>query len=119
MFGDHLQRSSRKTKVPDVRFHGTTQRQHGQPDLAPGPPLQRFRGYDGLCQGQLVTGPWGDLSPHFHCILRTFAEVRVSSLSRARGWEMGSGELGMVMGEVRRSMSVTVVISQTLCLLEI
>ena len=103
----------------DVNFHGATQHQHGQPEPAPRPLLQRFRGYGGLCQGQLEAGQWGDLSPHLHSLLRTFAEARVLSLSRARGWEMGSGELGMVMGEVKRSMSVTVVRSQALCLLEI
>ena len=40
-------------------------------------------------------------------------------MGRARGWEGDpEGLLGKVMGEVRRSMSVTVVRAQAVCLLE-
>ena len=47
-----------------------------------------------------------------------FAESRVAATSRAQGWEAGDGQLGMVMGEVRRAMSVTVVRANAHCLLE-
>ena len=50
----------KKLRDYDVCFHRATQ---CQPEPAPGPLLQRFRSYGGLCQGQLVAGPWGDLSP--------------------------------------------------------
>ena len=36
-----------------------------------------------------------------------FAESRVAALGRARGWE--AGELGKVMGDTRRALSVTIV----------
>ena len=39
-------------------------------------------------------------------------------MARGRGVESGAGELGKVMGEVRRAMSVEVVRSNALCLLE-
>ena len=78
----------------------------------------RFRGLGGLDQGQLVAGPWGDLSPHFHQLLQCFAESRVAALSRAQGWEAGPGQLGKVTGEIRRAMSVTVVRANAECLLE-
>ena len=39
-------------------------------------------------------------------------------MSRAQGWEAGDGQLGKVMGEVRRAMSVTVVRANAHCLLE-
>ena len=90
----------------------------GQPEPAPGPLVARFRSYGGLCQGQLVAGPWGELSPHLHQLLKIFAESRVAAMGRAQGWEAGPNMLGKVMGEVRRSMSVTVVRAQALCLLE-
>ena len=60
----------------------------------------------------------GDLSPHFHKLLLAFAESRVAAMSRAQGWEAGDGQLGKVMGEVRRAMSVTVVRANAHCLLE-
>ena len=71
--------------------------------------------YGALSEGQLVAGPWGDLSPHLHQLLKLFAESRVAAMGRAQGRE---GMLGKVMGEIRRSFSVAVVRSQALCLLE-
>lgn len=108
----------------DVRFHGAeplAQRQQGQPkppEPAAGPLLARFRGYGSLSQGQLVAGPWGDLSPHFHCALKLFAEERVAALGRATGEVQGPGQLGKLVGEIRRAASVCVVRAQAVCLLE-
>ena len=39
-------------------------------------------------------------------------------MSRAQGWEAGPGQLGKVVGEIRRAMSVTIVRANSLCLLE-
>ena len=100
----------------DSRFFGTAPRQRGQPDPAPGPLVQRLRGYGRL--GCLVGGPWGDLSDDFHELLLELAEARVAKEARARGWEAGEGELSQAMGQVRRSVSVEVVRAQSLCLLE-
>jgi hypothetical protein len=102
----------------DVRFHGAAPRVEGEPEPAPGPLVTRFRGFGALTEGQLVAGPWGDLSPHLHQLLRIFAESRVAATSRAQGWEAGPGLLGKLMGEVRRAMSVVVVRAQAVCLLE-
>ena len=102
----------------DVRFHGAQPLVQGQPEPAPGPLLARFRGYGALSEGQLVAGPWGDLSPHLHQLLKLFAESRVAAMGRAQGREAGDGMLGKVMGEIRRSFSVAVVRSQALCLFE-
>ena len=68
----------------------------------------------------LVAGPWGDLSQDFHALLGVFAKSRAEATARSKGREggAGAGELGKVMGEVRRAMSVQVVRSQALCLLE-
>ena len=102
----------------DVRFHGAHPLVQGQPEPAPGPLLARFRNLGGLSEGQLVAGPWGDLSSHFHQLLKLFAESRVAAMGRAQGREAGEGMLGKVMGEIRRTFSVAVVRSQALCLLE-
>ena len=68
----------------------------------------------------LVTRPWGDLSQEFHDLLGLFAKTRAEVVARSKGREggPGAGELGQVMGEVRRAMSVQVVRGQALCLLE-
>ena len=66
----------------------------------------------------MVAGPWGDLSPDFHQLLKLFAESRVAAMGRAQGREAGEGMLGKVMGEIRRSFSVAIVRSQALCLLD-
>ena len=101
----------------DVRFHGAAPMVRGQPEPVPGPLVARFRDFGGLCEGQLVAGPWGELSPNFHQLLKVCAESRVAAMGRAQGWEAGPNMLGKVMGEVRRAMSVTVVRAQALCLL--
>ena len=87
-------------------------------NLPPGPLVARFRDLGGLEDGQLVAGPWGDLSPDLHKLLLVFAESRVAAMSRAQGWEAGPGQLGKVMGEIRRALSVTVVRANALCLME-
>ena len=53
-----------------------------------------------------------------HKLLLRFAESRVAAMSRAQGWEAGPGQLGKVMGEIRRALSVTVVRANALCLFE-
>ena len=102
----------------DVRFHGARPRRAGEPEPVPGPLLARFRGLGGLEEGELVAGPWGDISPHFHQLILSFAESRVAALSRSQGWEAGPGQLGKVVGETRRALSVTIVRANALCLLE-
>ena len=71
----------------------------------------------GLARGP-VTNMRYDLSPDLHKLLLVFAESRVAAMSRAQGWEAGPGQLGKVMGEVRRALSVTVVRANALCLME-
>ena len=41
----------------------------------------------------------------------------MAAKGRARGWEGGDGELGQVIGQVRRKLSCTFVRAQSLCLL--
>ena len=108
----------KKLRDYDVRFHGAAPRQRGQPEPPSGPLVARFRNLGALSEGQLVAGPWGDLSPHLHLLLKQCAESRVSAIERAQGWEAGPGLLGKVMGEIRRAFSIVVVRSQALCLLD-
>ena len=52
-----------------------------------------------------------------HSLVKIIGESMVAARGRARGWEGGDGELGQVMGQVRRRLSCTFVRSQSLCLL--
>ena len=112
----------KKLWIYDTRFHGAEPRpdgrRRGQEEPRTGPLVTRLRGYGTLCEGQLVAGPWGDISPHLHSLLKLCAELRVAKISLAQGWEAGLGVLGRVMGEIRRGFSVTVVRGAAICLLE-
>ena len=107
-----------KLRDYDVRFHGALPLRRGEPEPAPGPLLARFRGLGGLEEGQLVAGPWGDVSSDLHQLLKTFAESRAAALSRSQGWEVGPGQVGKIMGDIRRALSVTIVRANAMCLLE-
>ena len=67
---------------------------------------------------KLVAGPWADLSKDFHVLLNDFAMKRVESAARSRGAVAEGGELGEVVGHMRRALSVQIVRSNALCLLE-
>ena len=59
----------------------------------------------------------GEGSKDLHLLIRTLAEQRVASKARARGWEGSETELGLVLGHIRRSLSLTFIRAQGLCLL--
>ena len=79
--------------------------------------MRRLRSYPML---KLVAGPWGDLSEDFHMLLGIFAKSKAEAEARSKGRGGGpsSGILGKCMGEIRRAMSIQVVRSQSLDLLE-
>ena len=113
------QEYAKKLRDLDARFLGAQPWLRGQPEPPPGPLLSRFTALGGIDQGRLVAGPWGDISSDFHELLGVFARSRCAALGRAAGWEGESDAmLGKVMGDTRRAMSVSVVRSQALCLLE-
>ena len=92
----------------DRKFHGTEVGQAG-------PLVKRLEGYGKLCG--LVVGPWGEGSKDLHYLVNVIGKSMVDSRGRERGWEGGEGELGQVMGQIRRKLSCTSVRSQALCLL--
>ena len=70
---------------------------------------------------KLIMGPWADLLADFHKLLGVFAKARTEAEARSkvRAWGQIQGfYIGKAMGEVRHAMSVKVVRSQSLCLLE-
>ena len=65
----------------------------------------------------LVAGPWGDGSKDLHKLVSIVGDSLMASKARARGWEGGEGELGQVIGQLRRRLSCTLISAQALCLL--
>ena len=81
----------------------------------PGPLVQRLDGFGKLWG--LVVGPWGDGSKDLHSLVSIVGNNLVAAKARARGWEAGEGELGQVIGQIRRQLSCCFVRLQALCLL--
>ena len=92
----------------DTKYHGTGPGQTG-------PLVQRLESYGKLWG--LVVGPWGDGSKDLHTLVKIIGESSVAARGRARGWEGGEGELGLVLGQTRRRLSCSFVRAQALCLL--
>ena len=92
----------------DRQFHGTVGEEKG-------PLVTRLESF-GKLEG-LVVGPWGNGSKDLHSLVRTLAETKVAARSRARGWQGSDEELGLVMGEIRRALSLDFIRAQALCLL--
>ena len=83
----------------DRRFHNTREGEVGPLSLVT--LLLSFGKLEGL-----VVGPWGNGSKDLHDLVRTLAESRVANRVRGRGREASDNELGVVMGEVRRALSL-------------
>ena len=77
----------------------------------------RLRAIGGLEQGQLVAGPWGDLSTSsdLHLLLWLFAEQRCAAMGRARGWE---GDPDVLLGKSDGRGSALYECDSASCLLE-
>ena len=59
----------------------------------------------------------GSKSKDLHSLVSTLGNNLVAAKARARGWEAGEGELGQVIGQMRRQLSCSFIRSQALCLL--
>ena len=92
----------------DRRFHNTQGEETGPLVRL----LQSFRKLEAL-----VVGPWGNASKDLHQLIRTLTECRVAGRVRARGQEASDWELGQVMGQIRRALSLDAIRAQSLCLL--
>ena len=92
----------------DTKYHGTAPGQVG-------PLVQRLDSYGKLWG--LVVWPWGEGSKDLHSLITVIGKTMVETRGRERGWEGGAGEMGQVIGQLRRRLSCTFVKAQALCLL--
>ena len=60
---------------------------------------------------------WGEGSKDLHSLIKMMGETRVLKRARAQGRPASDRELGAVIGQIRRVLSVTCIRSQGTCLL--
>ena len=65
----------------------------------------------------LVVGAFGEGSEDLHSLVQSLAESKVTAMGLRRGGQASEEELGMVVGQIRRSLSTTFVRAQAQCLL--
>ena len=79
-------------------------------------PVQRKLQEFGELKG-LVFGAFGEASEDIHSLVQAIAEARLKAVGLRRGREGSGGELGVIVGQVRRMLSVAAVKVQAECLL--
>ena len=65
----------------------------------------------------LVVGAFGEGSDDVHYLIQQLAENRASATGIRRGREASDAEIGILVGQIRRSLSTTFVKAQVQCLL--
>ena len=65
----------------------------------------------------LVMGAFGEASEDLHELVQKMAESRAVAVGLRRGNEASEAEIGMFVGQIRRSLSTTCVRAQAQCLL--
>ena len=98
----------RKARNVDREFVGT-------PEGEVGPVERRLNEYGDIIG--LVVGSWGEGSEDLHNLVQMLAEARVTSQCLARGLPATQADLGSVIGQVRRRLSVASVRANANCLL--
>ena len=63
-----------------------------------------------------MVGQWGEGSKDLHHFIQTCAEAREAHLTRASDRQESEHLLGLIVGQYRRLLSITVVRAQAMCL---
>ena len=105
-----IQQSEYRKKARDV------DRDHvGTPDGQEGPVLRHLNQYRDILG--LVVRAWGEGSEDLHNLLRNIALSRLSAIGLARGRPGSEEELAVIVGQVRRRLSVAAIRANSTCLL--
>lgn len=97
-----------KAQSIDRKYRGT---QVGQV----GPLQQRLEGFGELqC---LVVGQYGEVSQHTHDLLRKLASCKASHISQLEGRVISDQERSILLQQLRRRLSVSIITAQSNCLL--
>ena len=97
-----------KAQKIDRKYCGVNQNQEG-------PLEQRLKGFgDLLC---LVAGQYGEVSQHFHDLLAKLSKAKASHIGQMEGRHLSESERGLLLHQMRRRLSVTIIRAQSSCLL--
>ena len=96
-----------KLAAIDRQYYGTVQGEVG-------PCQERLESLGELLQ--VVVGYWGETSTDLDRVIRAIAEARVLYLSRETGQPITDTWVGQVLGQHRRSLSVSFIRAQAACL---
>ena len=76
---------------------------------------QRLKSFgDLLC---LVAGQYGEVSQHYHDLLAKLAKTKAAHISQTQGRALSNSEQGLLLHQLRRRLSVTIIRAQSSCLL--
>ena len=84
-------------------------------DISPGPVERKLDEYGQIIG--LAFGAWGEASYDVHQLIQTLAESRLSHIGMQRGRPGSENELGQIVAQIRRRLSVTSIKAQVECLL--
>ena len=97
-----------KAQKIDRKYCGYNQNQEG-------PLEQRLKGFgDLIC---LVAGQYGEVSQHFHDLLAKLSKAKASHIGQMEGRHLSDSERGLLLHQMRRRLSVTIIRAQSSCLL--
>ena len=97
-----------KAKKIDRKYCGTQEDQEG-------PLEQRLKSFGDLqC---LVAGQYGEVSQHYHDLLAKLAKTKAAHFSLTQGRPLSNSEQGLLLHQLRRRLSVTIIRAQSACLL--
>ena len=97
-----------KAKNIDRKYCGTPEDQEG-------PIEQSLKSFGELqC---LVAGQYGEVSQHYHDLLAKLAKTKAAQFSLTHGRVFTNSEQGLLLHQLRRRLSVTIIRAQSSCLL--
>ena len=97
-----------KAQNIDRKYCGSTEGQEG-------PLEQRLKSFGDLqC---LVAGQYGEVSQHYHDLLAKLAKAKAAHISQTEGRHLSNSERGLLLHQLRRRLSVSIIRAQSSCLL--
>ena len=80
-----------------------------------GPLEQRLQDFGEIAC--LVAGQYGEVSQHFHDLLKNLAVSKAALIAQTEGRRVSDSERGLILHQLRRRLSVCIISAQSSCLL--
>ena len=109
------QRAKNLPREYRVKAHNIDTKYCGTGPNQAGPLEQHLNSFgDLLC---LVAGQYGEVSQDFHNLLSKLATAKADQITRMEGRHISASERGLILHQMRRRLSVTIIRAQSSCLL--